>query len=61
MCLRGRLITSGGTSLLLSSIESKKAPEVSLRHLTKGQITGLQSIPDNTANRYTYQSWVSKL
>lgn len=59
MCLSGGLITS--TRLLLFSVESRKEPEVTLRHLAKGQIRGLQSTPDNRANTYVYQRWLSKL
>lgn len=58
MCWRGRLISSVGTSTLLFSIETVRC---NLRHLAKGQIICFQSIPDNTANRYSYQSGVSKL
>lgn len=52
------MITS---SLQLFSIESRNGLEVTLRHLAKGHIIGLQVIPDNTANTYAYQSCVSKL
>lgn len=58
MCWRGRLISSVGASTLLFSIETVGC---NLRHLAKGQIICFQSIPDNTANRYSYQSGVSKL